>query len=300
MNAPRQIWYTNQVTVPTALPSAPSSTYPVIPPLHTTIPPEISNPAAFRPLYGQVKTEVVWKYYSIKGWMTKHIPPSYSFSKTRKLRYVVLADRMVYTFKTDSPTPFYREFFELTGDTDVFVSNYLSGVMYCIEVSKRDHRERKSWYLQCEDSESMKLWLDRLKKTVSWLRSCHGSATSSIVAHGTAQQHPQEQDQEQQRSFGINSSSSDSILSAPSSPTFLPISVRRNTHSTDDTDIVSTIDPQDLFYADEYDKWEPPHPIARHAPRRTKSISHCMQLPPQQPPPRFAPPPPPLSQKFHV
>ncbi|KAI9493945.1 hypothetical protein BDB00DRAFT_762919 [Zychaea mexicana] len=130
---------------------------------------EIHDLALFRPSYGGVNISAVWENCTMRGWMTKHIPPSYSFTKTKKQRYVILADRMLYTFKTETPTSHYREFFELTKDTSVFVTDYITGVMYCIEVTKLAG-EKKSWYLQCETAEHMKMWLDRLKKTVAWLR----------------------------------------------------------------------------------------------------------------------------------
>ncbi|KAI9313842.1 hypothetical protein BX666DRAFT_1974128 [Dichotomocladium elegans] len=131
-------------------------------------PPEINDPVFFRPSCGHVE-DIVWQYNTIRGWLTKHIPPSYSFTKSRKVRYFVLADRMLYAFKNDQRTSQYREFFEITKDTDVFVTDYFQGVTYCIEITKRGI-ETKSWFLECSDAEHMKTWLDRLKRTVGWLK----------------------------------------------------------------------------------------------------------------------------------
>ncbi|KAI9276900.1 hypothetical protein BDA99DRAFT_429892, partial [Phascolomyces articulosus] len=139
-----------------------------------TLPDVIHDPGLYRPSYGGVNVTAVWKNCTIRGWMTKHIPPSYSFTKTKKQRYVILADRMLYTFKTDKTTPHYREFFELTQDTSVFVTDYITGALFCIEITKLAG-EKKSWYLQCQSAEHMKLWLDKLKKTVAWLREHRNS-----------------------------------------------------------------------------------------------------------------------------
>lgn len=143
------------------------------PPITSTIMPPseiMQNPSMFGPVQGQVRVDVVWQYFTLRGWLTKHVPPSYSFTKSRKLRYIILADRMLYVFKNDQPTLQYREFFELTKDTQVFVSDRFTGVLYCIVISKRDGLDSKNWYLECANAETMKEWLDKLKKTVAWLK----------------------------------------------------------------------------------------------------------------------------------
>ncbi|KAJ8660815.1 hypothetical protein O0I10_003458 [Lichtheimia ornata] len=146
-----------------------TSTPPII--STSTPPPEImQNPSIFGPVHGQVQSDVVWHYFTLRGWLTKHVPPSYSFTKSSKLRYLILADRMLYVFKNDRPTLQYREFFELTKDTQVFVSDRFTGVLYCLVISKRDGLDQKKWYLECADAETMKEWLDKLKKTVAWLK----------------------------------------------------------------------------------------------------------------------------------
>lgn len=291
--------------------SDPASGTPFLP--STIPPPEINDPALFRPDYGRATVNVVWRYCAIRGWLTKHTPPTYSFSKTRKMRYIVLADRMIYAFKTESPTPFYREFLELSADTNVFVTDRFPGVLYCIAVNKRS----KTWYLQCEDAHTMKLWLDRLKRTLGWLRANRES--SGIVTLQRLSEVPTEHDQ---LINNVTSSSSESVTSSLSSPTFSP--TQKNTlrmsgsvdgEEEDNSDYstqwnhhaptTTTSPQQDLYYANEYDGWEPPRtsslpppppPPHRYHPRsqRTLSSPHPSILPPpQRPPPTTAPPPPP-------
>ncbi|ORX62732.1 hypothetical protein DM01DRAFT_1330863 [Hesseltinella vesiculosa] len=104
----------------------------------------------------------------MRGYLTKHIPPTFSFTKTRKRRYFVLADRFLYAFKTDQPQARYREFLELTAETQAFVTDHLNGVLYCIEVRKPS-LESNPWYLQADDAASMKVWLERIKKTIQYM-----------------------------------------------------------------------------------------------------------------------------------
>ncbi|KAG2217616.1 hypothetical protein INT45_004171 [Circinella minor] len=296
--------------------------------------PVIEDPALFRPSHGGVNITAVWQNCTMRGWMTKHIPPSYSFTKTKKKRYVVLADRMIYTFKTDQPTAHYREFFQLTKDTSVFVTDFITGAMFCIEVTKLAG-EKKSWYLQCQSADHMKLWLDRLKKTVAWLRDVgEGVVTNRDLAmiqtehdalvNNVVQQQPSLQQQQQQISTDTpsargtilttittastaigSSSSSESIISSSSSP--LRVS---SYYDTSLMDRCAMPDQQDLYYADHYE-WDnsavnnqngmnvPRYtlsvPVSHHHPNNNNNNYYSSIIPPQQPPPQTAPPPPPLA-----
>ncbi|KAI8074165.1 hypothetical protein BC940DRAFT_290205 [Gongronella butleri] len=120
---------------------------------------------AFRPTATGCIVKFVWQHATMRGFMTKHIPPTFSFTKTRKRRYFVLADRYLYVFKSDQPAARYREFLVLTPDTQVFVTDAMNGVLYCLEVRKPGI-ESNPWFLQADDAESMKLWLERIKKTI--------------------------------------------------------------------------------------------------------------------------------------
>lgn len=295
-------------------------------------PDEITDPALFRPVQGYVRPSVVWKHYTMRGWLTRHIPPSYSFTKSKKTRYVILADRMIYTFKTDKPTPHYREFLELTKDTDVFVTDYFSGVLYCIEICKHDG-ESKSWYLQCEDAESMKVWLDRLKKTVHWLRAGHPgvvtlSAISRIQSDHDALVNSTHADNNTASPPCGRLSSSGASASESSSVDTRRMSARTTMPATPDQqasnaypgtpsiptcgewdDTLAPLSPLEkshspplsptspTSYSDSaYSYYTQPPPI-----RRVSAPSHSIRIvPPQRPPPRTAPPPPPRSMSTHM
>ncbi|KAL9538985.1 hypothetical protein MBANPS3_010543 [Mucor bainieri] len=131
---------------------------------------DLNDPATFRPKAHGIHVDVILQQATCSGWLTKHIAPTFSFMKSNKRRYVVLVDRLLYAFKSETPDT-YREFFELTKDTHAFVTDQFAGQLYCIEVKKMGQLEASSWFLQADDAESMKLWLDRIKRTIAWLRS---------------------------------------------------------------------------------------------------------------------------------
>ncbi|KAI9315964.1 hypothetical protein BX666DRAFT_2156460 [Dichotomocladium elegans] len=130
---------------------------------------DLNDPASFRPLAMGTHAALLWPYATMQGWMVKLMPPAFSFSKSRQRRYVVLVDRMIYTFKTDSPQQDFREFFELTSNTNIFVTDQFPGKLYCIELQRND--DGRTWYLQAENVEDLKQWLDKLKRTTQWLHT---------------------------------------------------------------------------------------------------------------------------------
>lgn len=156
-----------QTTTPTTtLSSSSSGSFPLTPAnAHV----DLDDPQVYRPLSFEHHAGVLWPLATIQGYATKHMPQAFSFTKTRKRRYVLLLDRMLYTFKNDVPKADFREFFELTKTTNVVVTDQFPGVSYLLEIHRQE--DGRTWYLQLDDVESMKAWLDRLKKTVQWLRS---------------------------------------------------------------------------------------------------------------------------------
>lgn len=127
---------------------------------------------SYRPTASGVHSHIIWPHATMKGYLTKHLPPTMlSFvTKHRKRRYVILADRFLYCFKTDTPTHKYRDYMELGPETQVFVTDHLAGVLYCIEIrNPSGDGETTTWYLQADDADAMKVWLERLKKTTQYL-----------------------------------------------------------------------------------------------------------------------------------
>lgn len=218
--------------------------------------PPSDDASSYRPTStGLIHSDIIWGHATMKGFLTKHVPPVFSFTKNRKRRYVILADRFLYCFKTDTPTTKYRDWLELTGDSQVFVSDHLAGVLYCLEIRKpsRTTGEGITWFLQADDAEDMKNWLDRMKKTIQYLADHHPhqqqqtiepitpeklhfvhSAEDLFQIHGGVD-HP-DACHEGQRRHGLmtpRSSQPDIIDTRPSSaPTSPPLSPTRPTPSS--------------------------------------------------------------------
>ncbi|KAI7884818.1 hypothetical protein K492DRAFT_173278 [Lichtheimia hyalospora FSU 10163] len=129
---------------------------------------DLNDPTTYRPQTMETHAAALWSYAILGGWMTKHMPPAFSFTKTRHRRYVLLLDRHIYTFKTDSPKSDFREHFQLTANTDVFATDQFPGVLYCLEIARKE--DGRTWYLQADDAEDMKTWMDRFRKAIKWLR----------------------------------------------------------------------------------------------------------------------------------
>lgn len=129
---------------------------------------DFEDPASYRPLAMGAHAALLWPHAIMQGWMTKHMPPAFSFMKTRHRRYVLLLDRMLYTFKTDKCDNDFREFFELSPHTNVFVTDQFPSILYCIEIQRKE--DGRTWYLEADNTDDLKLWLDRLKKTINWLK----------------------------------------------------------------------------------------------------------------------------------
>ncbi|KAL0091998.1 hypothetical protein J3Q64DRAFT_1726471 [Phycomyces blakesleeanus] len=128
------------------------------------------DPCEYAPCGPLINDAIVWGNATMRGWIIKHQPPSFSFTSHKKPRYVILADRYLYTFKTDHQTDHYKEFLELTRLTHVFVTDQFAGVPHCIEIRKMNG-ESYSWFIQAPDGPTLMLWLERLKKTLFWLRT---------------------------------------------------------------------------------------------------------------------------------
>lgn len=141
---------------------------------------DLNDPQTYRPKAHGIHVDVILQQATCSGWLTKHRAPTFSFMKNIKRRYIVLVDRMLYGFKSETPET-YREFLELTKNTHAFVTDQFAGELYCIEIKKMGYDDSSSWFLQADDAESMKLWLDRIKRTIAWLRT----GTSGTITKGS-------------------------------------------------------------------------------------------------------------------
>lgn len=127
---------------------------------------DINDPAIYKPSSNGIHLDIIFQQAICSGWLTKHRAPNFAFMKSTKRRYVVLVDRMLYSFKSERPTT-YREFFEITKDTHAYVTEG-----YCIEIKKKGYDDLNSiWQLQADNVESMKLWLSRIKRVIDLLKN---------------------------------------------------------------------------------------------------------------------------------
>ncbi|CAO3617941.1 unnamed protein product [Cunninghamella blakesleeana] len=123
---------------------------------------------AYKPSIHGIQSHIIWPNAIMKGYLIKHIPPTFSFTKNRKRRFVILADRYIYTFKHEEPNNKYRDVLELGPESQAFVTDHLSGVLYCIEIRKSTN-DQHPWFLQAENAEAMKLWLDKIRKVIQFV-----------------------------------------------------------------------------------------------------------------------------------
>ncbi|KAG1149712.1 hypothetical protein G6F37_000993 [Rhizopus arrhizus] len=124
---------------------------------------------------------IVTYYYALEDaicsdWMYKYETPSFSFSKTWKKRFYVLANNNVYVFKSTKSTNPAKEQFMLTEDTFVFVTEeFKKG--YVIELRKPHFK----WHIRCDSVEQMKLWLESMKKIVACIKAGYNGTFNPLV-----------------------------------------------------------------------------------------------------------------------
>ncbi|OBZ84619.1 hypothetical protein A0J61_07333 [Choanephora cucurbitarum] len=131
---------------------------------------DTNNPETFMPRPNGTHINLILQHANHVDWMTKHRVPGFSLMKSAKKRYIVLVDRILYAFKTETPTQ-YRSFFILTKDTYAFATDKFAP--FCIEIRKTD--TSTSWFLQAESADMMKTWLDKIKRTIGLIRQEHNT-----------------------------------------------------------------------------------------------------------------------------
>lgn len=114
----------------------------------------------------------------VSDWLHKYEHPTFAFSRSWKRRLFILADRIVYTFKSSKSTTPAKEHFVLTDDTFVFVTEeFKKG--FIIELRK----PLCKWFIRCESVNQMKCWLEAMKKIVACIKIGYdGLLNNSILA----------------------------------------------------------------------------------------------------------------------
>jgi hypothetical protein len=235
---------------------------------------DLNNPATFKPTAQGVNIKLILRHASCRSYLIKHVAPTFSFIKTQKKRYVVLVDRMLYTFKNDTPDS-YREFFELTKHTHAFVTDQFSGELFCLEISKTSSLDTSRWFLQADDADTMKLWLSRIKNVIAMLNA---GETGTFL----------NDNMNRKESDAYLSNESDMSLSSPRSS-----SSTTNEYPPYFTSYNSMHSPPPSPYAETgYPRY---NPVQGNRPFNGSSYKLSGVLPPQLPPPKTLPPPLPAS-----
>ncbi|KAI8092413.1 uncharacterized protein B0P05DRAFT_526155 [Gilbertella persicaria] len=117
----------------------------------------------------------------LSAWMNKYEQPVFAFSRSWKQRLFVLVDRIVFVFKSNKPTNPARDYFVLTEDTFVFVTEQFKKG-YVIELQK----PLSKWYIRCDSIDQLKEWLEAMKKIVACIKigydgRLNGSILKSIT-----------------------------------------------------------------------------------------------------------------------
>ncbi|CAB4387679.1 unnamed protein product [Rhizophagus irregularis] len=114
----------------------------------------------------QITVASIRKNVICKGFLTKHTNTHFKSWKSWKRRYFILAKNTLYCFKSSDNSSPLLEQFELTSESVVCVSDTFSGKSWVLQVGKSNHSNQKSWYIQADNVDDMKVWLTELKSTV--------------------------------------------------------------------------------------------------------------------------------------
>lgn len=261
------------------------------------------------------------------NWLYKYDPPSSSIASfviSRRLswkrRFVVLVDRIVYIFKSDSKSTHpAREYFLLTDDTLCFASEEFSNEKkgyYVLELRKPLFK----WYLRYETAAEMQFWMEAMKKIVAYTKLGHRGETLSASMLATLKLTddsrlltvaPQQQQQQYMgRSISATTTTTTTTATKAKHP---PATLRASLPPT----LPSTTNVRNDNRAETSQWWNNYEPFADKKNERRSSTPPTVRsyptsdnlkrqslaripdwervLPPQMPPPRSSPPPVPSS-----
>ncbi|GAA5795932.1 hypothetical protein EDC94DRAFT_619793 [Helicostylum pulchrum] len=258
---------------------------------------DMNDPSSYKPRANGVNVGLILQQAIHSGWMIKHRTPTFSFMKSSKPRLVVLVDRMLYTFKSNTPE-IYREFYELTANTNAYVTDQISGVLFCIEIKKKGHEE--AWYLQADDAESMKVWLDRIKRTISCVRASNNNSTGTITSASLLNITTEEEEYTMVANNKLYESPVSSKSELSLDTTTSTIMLFNSPHTSTPSSPVSSIIYEDESVSSFQSSIGAVSDYSLECPRRQSSqrvsrpsISYSLSTvpPPQLPPPKTQPPP---------
>ncbi|KAI9288703.1 hypothetical protein BC943DRAFT_317192 [Umbelopsis sp. AD052] len=100
------------------------------------------------------------------GWLLRHNATHFTFTTPWKRYYYVLSEHALHEYKNDKPDAPLREQFDLSRDTLVFLNEGFPGKPFVVEIRKPGRR----MCLQCTDLDTMKQWMNNLKKSIAQVR----------------------------------------------------------------------------------------------------------------------------------
>ncbi|RCH82268.1 hypothetical protein CU098_005226 [Rhizopus stolonifer] len=236
---------------------------------------DMDDPNTYMPKANGIHVDIIFDQAICSGWLTKHKKSTFTFIRSDKKRYVVLVDRMLYSFKSETPNT-YREYFEITKDTHAYLSDRISGVPYCIEILKTKMGVgNEVWFLQVQDAETMKIWLSYIKKVIAWLRADNrGHITKNDLDDVVTEEYSKFSLKKRSRTNTSNSNSSSLNETSPYKQSYTSSA----SLSSIDTNCSDKARPQSRIEST----------VSSFALSHTSSV---FGLPPQPPPPTSLPPP---------
>lgn len=103
---------------------------------------------------------------TFSGWLLKHNATHFTFTTPWKRFFYVLSEHALHEYKSDKPDSPLREQFDFTKDTLVFLNEGFPGKPFVVEIRKPGQR----MCLQCTDLDTMKQWMNHLKKSIAQVR----------------------------------------------------------------------------------------------------------------------------------
>ncbi|KAI8580049.1 hypothetical protein K450DRAFT_239114 [Umbelopsis ramanniana AG] len=103
---------------------------------------------------------------AFSGWLLRHNATHFTFTTPWKRYYYVLSEHALHEYKSDKPDSPLREQFDFSKDTLVFLNEGFPGKPFVVEVRKPGRR----MCLQCTDLDTMKQWMNNLKKSIAQVR----------------------------------------------------------------------------------------------------------------------------------
>jgi hypothetical protein len=134
---------------------------------HKVYAPSTTDSITSRGLNGRMSWSTTYSMpETLSGWLLKHNATHFTFTTPWKRYFYVLSEHALHEYKSDKPDSPHREQFDFTKDTLVFLNEGFPGKPFVVEIRKPGQR----MCLQCTDLDTMKQWMNYLKKSIAQVR----------------------------------------------------------------------------------------------------------------------------------